>query len=176
MPWYWGLRPGTTDPITKESREEILHHWQAVHKMTGQEFDFNNALPDGFVYDTEPSSRAVIVVSENYPTSTLPYFKAVQAAFYREQKDVTNKAVLAVLASLFGVESSEFLQRYEKETVREKTLLHFQHTRQAGVRGFPTLVYSQKKYSKCWPRVIGPTRISGKILMVFWAKIAKMRK
>ena len=57
-----GLRPGTTEPVTPKFREETLHHWQDVHKMTGQPFAFEGAMPEGFVYDTEPASRAVIAV------------------------------------------------------------------------------------------------------------------
>ena len=55
-----GLRPGTTEAISDESRAEILHHWHQVHELTGQSFFFDGALPAGFVYDTEPPSRAVI--------------------------------------------------------------------------------------------------------------------
>lgn len=143
-----GLRPGTTETITPESREEILHHWQAVHEMTGQEFNFNNPMPDGFIYDTELPSRAVIAVSEINPDVTLPFFKRVQEAFYIEQEDVTDETVLAKLAGNFQIEAKEFLERYNSDNVREKTLLHFQHTRQAEVRGFPTLVISTGKTFK----------------------------
>ncbi|MEW6590508.1 MAG: DsbA family protein, partial [Pseudomonadota bacterium] len=53
-----GLRHETT-PMTTAQREEILHHWHAVHTRTGQPFRFDGALPEGFVYDTEPACRAV---------------------------------------------------------------------------------------------------------------------
>ena len=55
-----GLRPGTTEPMTAALREEILHHWQAVQRRTGQPFLFENAMPAGCVYDTEPPSRAEV--------------------------------------------------------------------------------------------------------------------
>jgi len=135
-----GLRPGTTEPMTQESREEILHHWHQVNKMTGQKFTFENAMPDGFVYDTEPPSRAVIVVSEISPESTLPFFKGVQQAFYVEQKNVADMVVLAELAGSFSINTQEFAEKYESDEIKRKTQSHFQHTRQAEVRGFPTLV------------------------------------
>ena len=140
-----GLRPGTKDPVTTESREEIIHHWQAVHKMTGQEFNFENPMPDGFVYDTELPSRAVIAVSEINPDCTLPFFKKIQQAFYIEQQDVTNTTVLSEIAANFQINPQDFIERYNSDDVKEKTLLHFQHTRQAEVRGFPTLVISAGK-------------------------------
>ena len=143
-----GLRPGNTAPMTEESRAEILHHWHEVQKMTGQKFDFTNPLPEGFVYDTEPASRAVIAISEIQPEITLPYFKHVQEAFYGDQKDVTNVSVLAELAGHFGIEKGHFLELYGSEIAKEKTRLHFQHTRQAGIKGFPTLVIQTDKVFK----------------------------
>ena len=49
-----GLRPGTKDPLPAGQREEILHHWHTVHRTTGQPFRFEGAMPEGFIYDTEP--------------------------------------------------------------------------------------------------------------------------
>ncbi|MBI3570502.1 MAG: DsbA family protein, partial [Gammaproteobacteria bacterium] len=69
-----GLRPGTTEPVTPKFREETLHHWRDVQRMTGQPFAFEDAMPEGFVYDTEPASRAVIAVAGIDPEATFPYF------------------------------------------------------------------------------------------------------
>ncbi len=135
-----GLRPGTSEPMTPEMREEILHHWHEVNKRTGQNFTFENAMPDGFVYDTEPPSRAVIAVSEIKPEFTLPYFKKVQEAFYVDQKNVPDKKVLMELASSFSIDSQQFLKYFTSDEAKRKTQLHFQKTRQAEVRGFPSLV------------------------------------
>jgi putative protein-disulfide isomerase len=135
-----GLQPGTAESMTPESREEILHHWHEVKKLTGQVFTFENAMPDGFIYDTEPPSRSVIAVSEISSESTLPFFKKVQQAFYIEQKNVADSEVLAELASSFSIDNQEFTERFNSDEVKNKTQLHFQHTRQAEVRGFPTLV------------------------------------
>ena len=89
-----GLRPYTQEAISEDLRKEILHHWQQVKKMTGQEFKFEGAMEDGFVYDTEPASRAVVVVGESCPDLTFDYFTAVQRAFYVGHKDVTQEEVL----------------------------------------------------------------------------------
>jgi putative protein-disulfide isomerase len=135
-----GLRPGTTEPMTPESREEILHHWHQVKKLTGQKFNFDGAMPDGFIYDTEPSSRAVIVVSEINSEATLPFFKKVHEAFYVGQKNVADGGVLAELASSFSIDNQEFAEKFNSDELKSKTQQHFQKTRQAEVRGFPTLV------------------------------------
>jgi len=135
-----GLRPGTTEPMTAALREEILHHWHEVEQRTGQAFVFEASMPDGFVYDTEPPSRAVIAVAGINPEATFPYFKSVQAAFYTQLEDVTQTQILTTLAEAHQIEASEFLERFHSADVKAKTLKHFQIARQAGVHGFPTVL------------------------------------
>lgn len=138
-----GLRPGETAPMTPARRDEILHHWHAVHDRTGQPFRFENALPDGFVYDTEPASRAVIAVGELDPALIFPLFKAIQAAFYAAARDVTQPAVLAGLVAELGVDPAAFMDAFASDAARARTQAHFRQARQAGVRGFPTLIVQQ---------------------------------
>jgi putative protein-disulfide isomerase len=138
-----GLRPGETAPMTAAGREEILHHWQHVHERTGQPFQFEGALPDSFVYDTEPASRAVVTVGGLDATLIFPVFKAIQAAFYAEGRDVTQTAVLADLAAGLGIDAAAFRQAFDSDAARARTQAHFRQARQAGVRGFPTLIVQQ---------------------------------
>lgn len=135
-----GLRPGTTEAMTAKQREEILHHWHAVHERTDQPFRFEGAMGEGFVYDTEPASRAVVAMAALSPEAVFPLFKAIQAAFYAEGRDVTQSEVLAELVEGLGVPRADFLAAFESDAAREKTLAHFQMARRAGVGGFPTVV------------------------------------
>ncbi len=135
-----GLRPGTTAPMTPKSREEILHHWQDVHRMTGQPFAFEGAMPEGFIYDTEPPSRAVITVADINPETIFPYFKSVQEAFYALGRNVTQPDTLAELAEQHNIEKTVFLDRFRSDAMQKKTQTHFQIARESGVRGFPTVV------------------------------------
>ncbi len=135
-----GLRPGTTEPMTPAARAEILQHWRDVQRMTGQAFDFEGALPEGFVYDTEPACRAVIAVADIEPETTFAYFKAVQAAFYAHGRDVTKPDTLAALAEEHNIDKPRFLERFHSEDAHKFTRRHFEVTRQTGVRGFPTVV------------------------------------
>ncbi|MGH8762845.1 MAG: DsbA family protein [Nitrosospira sp.] len=135
-----GLRPGTKDPMTSTQREEILRHWRTVQRTTGQPFCFEGAMPEGFIYDTEPASRGVVVVSSINPKVIFPFFKAVQSAFYVEQLDVTNAAVLMQLAANVRLNAQRFLEIFESDTAKKRTLDHFNKARQWGVHGFPTVV------------------------------------
>ncbi len=135
-----GLRPGETAPMTAAGREDILHHWHQVHERTGQPFRFEDALPEGFVYDTEPASRAVAAIGGIESALIFPLFKAIQSGFYAEGRDVTQADVLAELAAGLGVAAARFLSAFDSDEARARTQAHFRQARQAGVRGFPTLI------------------------------------
>ncbi len=138
-----GLRPGTTSPITDKLREEILHHWHEVHRLSGQAFRFEDAMPEGFIYDTEPPSRAVLSFAKQQPDKTLAYFSAIQSAFYTEGLDVTQEAVLTELTSPFTIDPQVFQNHFAAEELRALTWEHFKRSRQANVQGFPTLIWQQ---------------------------------
>jgi putative protein-disulfide isomerase len=135
-----GLRPGTATPMTAAAREETLHHWHQVHERSGQPFRFEHALPDGFIYDTEPASRAVVTAGGLDPANIFAMFKAVQTAFYAEGRDVTQADVLAELAAGLGIDAAKFSSAFDSDAARAKTRAHFAQSRKAGVRGFPTLI------------------------------------
>lgn len=135
-----GLRPGTTDPITPSLREELLHHWQEVQRRSGAEFRTEGALPEGFVYDTEPAARAVITVGGLKPETTFAFYQSLQSAFYTRGVDVTRTDELASLAEEQNIEPLPFLEAFDSDPVRQKTRMHFVQTRSYGVQGFPTLI------------------------------------
>ena len=134
-----GLRHETA-PMSGAQREEILHHWQQVHARTGQPFRFEDALPPGFVYDTEPACRAVVTAGGLDPALTFPLFKAIQSAFYAEGRDVAETGTLVELAAGLGLDGSVFRREFDSNSARARTQAHFRQARLAGVRGFPTLI------------------------------------
>jgi putative protein-disulfide isomerase len=134
-----GLRSEST-PMTPAQRADILHHWQEVHALTGQSFHFEGALPEGFVYDTEPACRAVVTMGKLAPDMTFPLLKAIHAAFYAEGRNVVFAEVLAELAAGLGIDAARFLAAFESDDAKARTLAHFRQAREWGVRGFPTLI------------------------------------
>ena len=137
-----GLRHETV-PMTPAQRDEILHHWRAVHERSGQPFRFDGALPEGFVYDTEPACRAVATAGGIDAAQVFPMFKAIQSAFYASGRDVTRDEVLADLAGGLGIDRTKFLAAFDSDEARARTQAHFRQTRVAGVRGFPALILQQ---------------------------------
>jgi len=136
-----GLRPNESQAMTAAMRDDILHHWHEVEKLSGQQFGFDNAMPEGFIYNTEPASRAVISMANLQPGITMDYFKNIQSAFYQDNVDVTQKNVLYQLAQKTGFNDKErFDHAFESQDIKDKTQLHFQRSREFGVSGFPTVI------------------------------------
>lgn len=135
-----GLRPGSAQALDDGTRDYILRHWRAVAERTGQAFRFEDALPDGFVYDTEPASRALVAVRSLAPDKVWPLVRAIQQAFYVEGRDVTRGAVLADLAESLGVTREAFAGAFDSAALRERTAADFGRAADLGIAGFPTLL------------------------------------
>ena len=138
-----GLQAGETNAISDASRQEIFHHWHQVEKMTGQSISFDNALPEGFIYNTEPPCRAVITVGSIDATKTFVYFTSIQSAFYTKNRDVTQIECLQQLAVDCGINSEEFTYLFLDEKQQENVNKNFAFTKKAGVQGFPTLILNK---------------------------------
>jgi putative protein-disulfide isomerase len=134
-----GLRPGTEEPLTAEARAQIAGHWKHVHEATALPFD-EAVLAEGFVYDTDPAARAVVVVRREDEALALSYLLRTQRAFYAEARDVTKSEVLADLAEEVGLDRPDFLAQWDAEESKQETWRDYAISQRAGVTGFPTLV------------------------------------
>jgi putative protein-disulfide isomerase len=134
-----GLRPGTETPMTQERGAEMMEHWKAVAEAAGLPF-CDTAIPEGFVYDTDPAARAVVVAREAGDEAGADYLARAQRAFYAEGRDVTAAEVLADLAAELGHGRDAFLARWSSEEAKADTWRDYAISQRAGVTGFPTLV------------------------------------
>src|SRR5215210_1452394 len=116
-----GLRPGTTKPLDEAGRRTIREHLAHVREASGQPFDFRFFEREGVVYDTEPASRAVVVMRRAGLTGLPAFLHRVQAAFYAENRDVTDEQVLADLAAQSGFDRETFLPAFRGEEAKQET-------------------------------------------------------
>lgn len=135
-----GLRPGTVKPMDGRDREEVRGHWEHVRDASGQPFDFAFFDRARFVYDTEPASRAVVVLRRQGMSFGLAALRRIQSAFYAENQDVTDAGTLAILASELGLDADAFRADFAAEAALRETWSDFEIAQSAGVRGFPTLI------------------------------------
>jgi putative protein-disulfide isomerase len=135
-----GLRAGETRPLNTAYRQQIQNHWQHVQQATDLPFDFENGIPEGFVYNTEPACRAVVTVQALIPEYSLPMMAAIQRAFYAQAENVTDTNVLADIATEFGIAHPMFLLNFESDEMIAATAAQFERAQQYAVGGYPTLL------------------------------------
>jgi putative protein-disulfide isomerase len=135
-----GLRTGSGSALEPTTRRYILEHWQAVTQATGQPFKLEGALPDGFVYDTEPACRAVVTARSLAPDLAWKLVKLIQQAFYVQGRDVTRASVLVELAEQAGLPRIEFAAAFDSAEQHATTAADFTWVQDLGIAGFPTLL------------------------------------
>ncbi|WP_060508980.1 DsbA family protein [Pseudomonas sp. NBRC 111124] len=134
-----GLRTGGS-ALDSSTRKYILEHWQAVAEATGQPFRFDGAMPDGFVYDTEPACRALVTARELDAERVWPLLALIQRAFYEQGMDVTRAPQLVELAEQVGFDRERFAQQFASHDIRAATSADFSWVQDLGIAGFPTLL------------------------------------
>ncbi|MGE8113182.1 MULTISPECIES: DsbA family protein [Pseudomonas] len=134
-----GLRTGGS-ALDGSTRKYILEHWQAVAEATGQPFRFDGAMPDGFVYDTEPACRALVTARELDAERVWPLLGLIQRAFYEQGVDVTRAPQLVELAEQAGFDRERFAQQFTSHDIRAATSADFSWVQDLGIAGFPTLL------------------------------------
>ncbi|AYB61341.1 DsbA family protein [Ralstonia solanacearum] len=144
-----GLRPGQREPLAAAKRDEILHHWHAAAERSGMPVSH---APDaamrreGFVYDTEPACRAVVMAREHWGETderVLACFHAIQHAFYAEGRDTTRPEVLREIAIASGLPADHVDAVFDSEALRSETREDFRLSRRWGITGFPSLLAEQ---------------------------------
>ncbi|HCV40034.1 DsbA family protein [Pseudomonas sp. SAR267] len=134
-----GLRSGGS-ALDGSTRKYILEHWQAVAEATGQPFRFDGAMPDGFVYDTEPACRALVTARELDAERVWPLLALIQRSFYEQGVDVTRAPQLVELAEQAGFDRERFAQQFTSHDIRAATSADFSWVQDLGIAGFPTLL------------------------------------
>lgn len=134
-----GLRTGGS-ALDASTRKYILEHWQAVAEATGQPFRFEGAMPDGFVYDTEPACRALVTARELEAERVWPLLALIQGSFYAAGVDVTTAPQLVELAEQAGFDRAAFAEAFARADTRVATAADFTWAQDLGIAGFPTLL------------------------------------
>jgi len=135
-----GLRPGTTEPMPDATRRGLVHHWEEIGAMAGVPFDAHWADRDGFIYDTDPAARAVVLARRTSDDAALDYLAAAHRAFYAEGRDITRPEVLGEIAASLGFDADAFRAAFADDSLKNETRRDYATSQRAGATGFPTLI------------------------------------
>ena len=136
-----GLRPGGGDHWDKAMKEFLRNHWQHVHAASGQPFNYDLLSRETFNYDTEPPSRAVVLVRDMKPDVEFDFFKSIQEHFYLGNGNPNLLDFYKPICDQFGISFDAFSTAFESDVYKEKVKEDFLKSRQYGIRGFPSVVF-----------------------------------
>jgi len=134
-----GLRPYYDEKMIN-MKSFLSHHWEDVHKASGQEFNYDILDRPDLAYDTEPPCRAVVVVKSLAPGKEVPFFKLTQRDFYFHNKDMNLAASYHDALKQLEISTSEFDEAFQSEKYKAAVKDDFQRARALGVNSFPTIL------------------------------------
>jgi putative protein-disulfide isomerase len=117
----------------------LAHHWRQVASRSGQPFDLAFFERDDFVYDTEPSCRAVVTARKMVPDKAFAFMHKAHEAFYARNQDPTRTDTWVEIADSLGLSAGEFKRLFESSELKQETERDFREAREMGVLGFPSV-------------------------------------
>lgn len=137
-----GLRAGGGEPWTDAFRNFLRHHWRDVAARTGQTFNEDLLEREFFNYDTEPACRAVVTARSLGVPDELEFMYRVQNRFYVLNEDPKEPEFYPAICEDMNLDTETFLQRFDSDEMKQRTLDDFRRCRSSGVSSFPTLALS----------------------------------
>lgn len=143
-----GLWAHGREPLDNAAKAFRLRHWERVEAAAGVPFN-RDALKSrqGFVYDTEPISRAFVTGRMLVPNlDQLSLFRALQRLFYVDGLDTTDEAVLQakleqeLVAKGFADAALRAGPAMRSHAIKVATKADFDCVRGWGLRSFPQLL------------------------------------
>ncbi len=122
-------------PMDRAAKAAIAGHWEHVTALTGQPFDHGFFAREGFVYDTEPASAAVMAVRAAAPERTLAFLHGLQEAFYADNRDVRDPKELGRVAEAQGIDAASLEEALASPELRAALKAEFRETAAIGVTG-----------------------------------------
>jgi len=138
-----GLRPYNTQKMS-ELKDFLHHHWEEVHRASGQSFQYGILDSDTITYDTEPPCRANVVVRQLAPKHAFMFFKSTQKAFYFHNKNMHLAESYHDILKELGIDTQQFDQLFASDEMKALTRRDFEQSAEWGIQGFPTLILRHK--------------------------------
>lgn len=135
-----GIRAGEHSLDLDLFRDGLRKSWNQAAQESGQIYNFAFFERQSFLYDSEPSCRAVITAGKLNPSLGFVYKEKLEHAFYVLNEDITNSQVLADKAAETGLDRKEFLDLFLSNELKLLTQKDFDYSDTLDVRGFPSIL------------------------------------
>ena len=134
-----GLRPYYEKPMS-EMKDFLTDHWKHVYEASNQPFNYEILNRSDLNYDTEPPSRAVVVIQSLNPNAVGSFFAEVQSLFYYDNKNMNESKSYHTLLEKYNVNTDEFDKLFNSDEMRQATKTGFNKAKSLGVASFPTVL------------------------------------
>lgn len=114
-----------------------------VEKTTGVEFGRNFKLlaeEGSYFYDSEPPCRAQLAMNELNAKESLRFAGTLQAAIFRDGKNLNDPETYTELIEGFDVDAESFMELFHSDGLKKRVKQEFEWCKNAGASGFPTLL------------------------------------
>lgn len=137
-------------PLSKMA-QYIKDALKRVESLSGVKFgeNFMANLNNGseMIFDSEPPSRAGLILKEFSKQQELEIAHAIQEIIYKEGKDPNLSSSYHSLAKKFGMTPEHFDENFTSHSFSLGVQDEFSHVHKFGVSGYPTLIYyTQNQY------------------------------
>jgi len=129
-----------TEPLRDDQKRYLRDAWTRVAAMSGRPFDFALLERDDFAYDTRPASVAVAALRAAQPSAAMTFLGAVETAFYRDNRDVTQAAVLAAIAREHDLDAAPIAAAVGDDDALASLRHENEQVAGLGVTGYPTVL------------------------------------
>lgn len=134
-----GLRPYNTQTMP-ELKDFLKEHWHEVNERSGQEFSYGILDDANITYDTEPPSRATVVVRHLDPSKEIEFFKKSQTLFYKENKNMHLTESYFDLLDELGIDKEAFANLFNSDEMKLKIKEDFMRANALNANSFPTVI------------------------------------
>lgn len=96
--------------------------------------------PSRFPIASLAAKRSVVWLQQHRPELVAPFIHAVYRAFFVEDRDIADAAVVSEIARGIGVEPAELIAGTQQPEIKERLKTLVDHAIQAGIFGAPTII------------------------------------
>lgn len=96
--------------------------------------------PSRFPIASLAAQRAVVWLQQHQPDLAAPFIHAVYRAFFVDDRDISDAAVVGAIAREVGIDPTELAARVQQPEIKERLKAQVDQAIQAGIFGAPTII------------------------------------
>jgi 2-hydroxychromene-2-carboxylate isomerase len=126
-------------PLTEQygpKAKYSVHDFERSARFAGIRYRHPSRFPIGAV----GASRAVLWLQQHQPDRANPFVHAVFRAFFQEDRDISDAAVVAGIAQSIGVDGETLMQRAQEPAIKDLLRRRVEEAVASGIFGAPTIV------------------------------------